>query len=166
MSRVRIWFLGRFLALLGAVVVLALSGATAAIPSSLVVARVSFFEKTKVYGPGGKLLLVIVRQESKYSKYWEERFPHNDYGESWVGGNAARGWGAGYTHNELGGAVGPFGPQRNRWKVWERRSLKGSMIRRSSTRWDIYSRTGRFIAYTKGPDGGAAATWYLIFEVD
>ena len=102
---------------------------------------------TAIYDLRGRLLGSIWRDGS--GGWW-----NGGSLECWVRKDS-RGWYAGITHSEEGGAV-PAG--RNRWTMWAGRSFRGSATRRSSTRWDIDSKQGRLVAYTRGPDGGAAAT--------
>ena len=113
---------------------------------------------TRIYSTRGILLTEIERSDEAGGEWV---YPPGGTLECWIS-TSVRGWWAGVTHNTDGGSV-PAG--RNRWNVWAGRTFRGFAIRRSARRWDIFSRKARLVAYTRGPDGGAAATGYLVLGI-
>jgi hypothetical protein len=68
------------------------------------------------------------------------------------------------THNTPGGAV-PAG--KGRWIVWSGRTKRGSVVQKSSSRWNILSARGTFLGHTRGPAGPeAGAAWLILGECE
>jgi hypothetical protein len=107
---------------------------------------------TEIHNLRGKLLGTIERAGDN------QNWTNGASLECWVY-KTPRGWMAGLTHNTLGGAVATG---TNRWKMWKGTKHAGSATRISSTRWTIFNPKGDNVGYAVGPDGGAAATAYLI----
>jgi hypothetical protein len=146
---------------LGAVVLTASMAAAISMPTPA--ATFAPGDRTFIYNRQGRLVTSVreVKGLVKDIRVWE--YPPGGSEECGVGLENGTIY-VTLTHNTPGGAV-PAG--KRRWNVWSGRIKRGSVVQKSSSRWNILSARGTLVGHTRGPAGPeAGAAWLILGECE